>query len=187
MGSFEIITLIFSGIVCISTVVYAKLTQKLVQESQLMREHHNTPDIQIFFEIAEADPSLIFIVFTNRGLGHAKNVKINILKDYGFYNDKKVELKTKGIIKNGLQNFYPGQKFKYFFTELVHEHEKKVKDNILFSVSYENLFSKKYNKEINLNLSEVDGAGVTNPPDNYLGRIPYELKGLKEAIKKNNK
>ncbi|TCK83139.1 hypothetical protein [Albibacterium bauzanense] len=185
MANYEFVTLVFSGIVALSTVVYSILTWKLVKESRLTREFQNTPDISIYFKRAEADVSFIYIVFENTGSGFAKNVRFEIIKNFGFYDNKLFDLALKGIILNGKENFYSKQRFEYFFTDLSQEHQAKIKDNITLKINYSNIYGKRYERKINLELKELLGVSITNPPTNYAGRIAYELKEIKNILKNN--
>jgi hypothetical protein len=183
MTTSELIQLIFAGIVAISTVVYSILTWKLVSETRRMREFQITPDVNIYFERSEADASFIHIVFKNSGLGYAKNVQFEILKNFENYDSEIWDIKTKGVIKKGLDSFYSTQSVKYYFTDLSQNNKQKLEDYLIIRTSFEDLNSKKYSKDIKLSLNEFTGTGVMNPPDNYLGRISYELSELKKLFK----
>lgn len=93
------------------------------------------------------------------------------------------QLKDLGLIKNGKENFYSKQRFKYFLTLLSKNYNEKKFDNIIFRVVYYDLLNKKYTKEINLSFSELVGVGKLNPPDDYVGRISYELKEIRTVLK----
>jgi hypothetical protein len=179
----EILQIIFSAVVALSTVAYSILTWRLVAETRRMREFQITPDINIFFERSEADPSFTFIVFKNSGLGYAKNVKIKIIKDFEHYDNINQELKSKGIIKNGIESFYSNQSYKFYFTDVSQNHHQKMSDNLLLKTTYYDLNNKMFTKEINLSLFELTGMSVLTPPDSYLGMISYELSEIKKLIK----
>ncbi len=180
----NILQIIFSGLVTLSTIVYSILTWKLVSETRKIRKFQNTPDINIFFERAEADASFVYIVFKNSGLGHAKNVKFEILKDFEFYDNQHFEIKKKGIIKDGLENFYSNQFYKFFITDLSQKNAEKRDDNIIIQVTYYDIDDSKVIKKFNLSFSGVSGTSVLSPPDNYVGRIAHELKEIKQQLKK---
>jgi len=184
MTNFELYTLIFSGIVTISTIVSLVLNYKLTKEAKLTREHKDTPDINIYFKRAEADPSFIFVVIENIGLGYAKKVKFKILQDFNYYHHEIFNLSNKGLITNGKDNFAPNQKIEYFFTDFSDNHEEKVKEKLIIQVEYENIFSKRYTKTINLELKELAGESILKPPADYIGRIAHELKEIKSELKK---
>lgn len=179
----EILQIIFSAVVAISTVFYCILTGRLVSETRKMREFQNTPDINIFFEASETDPSFKYIVFKNSGLGYARDVKFEIIKDFAYYDNETQELKSKGIIKNGLNSFYSNQYYKFYFTDVSQKNVDKMSDNLIIKATYYNLNNKKTEKEINLSLAELSGMSVLTPPDSYVAMISYELGEIKKVIK----
>lgn len=180
----EILQIVFSGVVALSTVVYSILTWRLVSETKLIREFQITPDVNVFFERSEADASFIHIVFKNSGLGYAKNVTFEIFKDFGYYDSEIFKLANKGIIKKGIDNFYSNQSYKFFFTDLSQNNEQKKLDNLIIKTTFYNLNNRKFEKEINLSLSELTGISIMTPPDSYVGRISYELSEIKKILKK---
>ena len=187
MENNEIIQIIFAGIVALSTVFYVILTRKLVLETNALRILQITPDIHIYFEMSDVKATSVYIVIENKGNGLAKNVKFEIIKDFEFYNFEKLKLKNNGIISNGLENFYPKQKFKYYFTNLSENYNEKIKDFMKLKVIFEDINSKKNEKDIDLNFGIFSGYGLLTYPDTYIGRIAFELKEIKDILKKINK
>jgi hypothetical protein len=180
----DVLQIIFSGLVAISTVIYSLLTWKLVTETRKIRKFQITPDINIYFERAEADASFVYIVFKNSGLGHAKNVKFEILKDFEFYDNENFQLNKKGIIKDGVDNFYSNQFYKFFFTDLSQKNAEKRNANLIIQITYYSIDNSKIVKKFNLSLSGVAGISILTPPDNYIGRIAHELREIKQQLKK---
>ena len=72
-----VLSLIFSGVVTISTVVYAILTAKLVSETRKIREVQTEPKIQITLKPFEFAISCIRLHIKNIGFGLAKNIIFN--------------------------------------------------------------------------------------------------------------
>ncbi len=132
----ELFQIIFSGVVAISTIVYAILTWKLVSETRRMRQLQITPDIHCYFEMSEASATIVYIIFENIGYGIAKKIHFNIVNDFRFYDHKEQRLDSKGAIKNGLKNFYPKQKLKFFFTDLSKKHDEKIEEEIEINLTY---------------------------------------------------
>lgn len=184
MNTSETLQLLFSGVVSISTIVYSVLTWKLVSETRKMREFQITPDINIYFERSEADASFTHIVFKNSGQGYAQHIKFEILKNFEHYDNDVWNLKNKGIIQNGIDRLYSNQSFKYYFTDLSQNNKEKISDNMEIRTTYYDLNEKKYSKIVTLSLLELSGIGILNPPDNYIGRISFELTEIKKLLRK---
>lgn len=180
----EVLQLLFSCIVTVSTVVYAILTWKLVSETRKMREFQITPNVNIYLERGEVDQSNIYLIFANSGLGVAKNVKFEIIKDFESYDSFYYQIDKKGIIKKGIDNFYPNQKQKFFLLNLSQDFETKIEYKMIIRAKYIDINRKAYSKDFSLSLSELAGIIKLSPPDNYLGKIAYELSEIKKEIKK---
>ena len=183
----EILQIVFSGVVTISTVVYSLLTWRLVSETKKLREFQITPDINIFFERAEADASFVFIVFKNFGQGHANNVRFKIIKDFDSYDFEHLQLKDLRLIKDGIEIFYSNQMHKYYLTDLSNNSEQKRKANFIIEVSYSSFNKKVVKKIFNLTFADIIGKSVFTPPETYVGRISYELNQIRKILSDINK
>jgi hypothetical protein len=64
------------------------------------------PGPSIFLRHAETDPTLIFIIFLNIGLGIAYQLRFNIEKDIRDYGSNAVKIAERGLYKDGM-NFCP--------------------------------------------------------------------------------
>ena len=114
-------TVVFSGVVAISTVVYAVLTAFLVSETRRMREAHTEPDMSISLQQRGRLGDTLFLVIQNIGLGEALEVKFGvkftpetdftILSPVPKYRNRLQDL---NIIKNGLSHVAPNQRYSFF-------------------------------------------------------------------------
>jgi hypothetical protein len=176
---------IINSVVAIAAIGTIILTILMIRESKLMRKFYTTPDINIYLEFAEASPSLLFIIFENSGAGTATNVNFELIKDYSYYNDFDVgKLKTKGIIKNGIQTFYPKQKFKYFISSLDRDFEEKSTDSIKINITYRIDNGKKISKFHELFIEEYLGGGMHTPGDTHVRQISYRLEQIQKDFAK---
>lgn len=179
----QTLTLLFSGIVAISTVVYAVLTSKLVKETRATRFIQITPDVQLYFEKAETETHFVYFIIENFGMGIASDVKLMITKDFNKYDNERLRLSNMGSFKHGIRNFYPKQRYKYFFTNLLEDYEDKINDMLEIEVSFKDTFNKEYHRTFNLRIDEILGTGkMQNPPDSYIGKIWFELSVIKEML-----
>ncbi|MGK4568146.1 hypothetical protein [Flavobacterium sp. 3HN19-14] len=176
---------IINSVVALAAIGTIILTILMIRESKLMREFYTTPDINIYLEFAEASPSLLFIIFENSGAGTATDVEFDLIKDYSFYNDYDTKmLENKGIIKNGIRNFYPKQKFKYFISSLSEDFEEKSSDSIKLNVKYKLQNGKKVCKFHELIIEEYLGGGMHTPGDTHVRQISYRLEQIQKDFTK---
>jgi len=182
----QILTLIFSGLVAVSTVIYAILTSSLVKETRATRLLQTTPDVQVYLEKAETDAHSVYFIIENFGFGKASDVKFTIIKDFNFYESDRLRIAKMGSFKHGLNSFYPRQRYKYFFTSLLTDFENKISDKMEVQVSFKDIFNNEYKRNFVLSLSEILGSGMMmSPPDSFIGRISYELTEINKKMKKN--
>lgn len=71
-------TLIFSAVVAVSTVVYAVLTWRLVQETEKMRSAQTDPSIGLHVEPSATGHQLFMMVVANYGLGPALDIRFSV-------------------------------------------------------------------------------------------------------------
>jgi hypothetical protein len=183
MSNSEILQIVFSGLVTLSTIVYAFLTAKLVSETRKSRELQTTPVISIYLEDGEADITFQYIVFENIGYGVAKDVNFKILRDFDFYSHEYDRMDGKGIFVNGLSYFYPKQKFKYLLAHLPSIPVEKRNESLEIEVDYKDIFGKKVSSIFCIKLNEYYGTSQLTPPNSYVGRISYELQEIRRILK----
>ncbi|WP_073365144.1 hypothetical protein [Flavobacterium fontis] len=176
---------IINSVVALAAIGTIILTIMMIRESKLMRKFYTTPDINIFLEFAEASPTLLFIVIENSGAGTAIDVKFELIKDYNFYNDfDTLKLGNKGIIKNGVRNFYPKQKFRYFISSLDGDFEEKSSDSIKLKLNYKLENGKENSKFYELYIEEYLGGGMFTPGDTHIRQISYRLEQIQKDFNK---
>lgn len=75
------LSVLFAGIVAISTIIYAILTGSLVRETKKMRKVQTEPKIAVYLEQNNAIQNSLDMVIKNIGMGSAHNIKFekNIL------------------------------------------------------------------------------------------------------------
>ncbi|MGZ7180283.1 MAG: hypothetical protein ACXVIB_05720, partial [Halobacteriota archaeon] len=112
------ITVVFSGLVAISTVAYAILTWRLVSETKRMREVQTEPNISISIQQAGRWGNELEMIIQNIGSGEAFDVTfevetdLTIMTPVGSHKKRFVDL---NIIKNGLRSVAPHQSYVFQF------------------------------------------------------------------------
>ncbi|MFI0426438.1 MAG: hypothetical protein ACH34V_05735 [Flavobacterium sp.] len=176
---------IINSVVALAAVGTIVLTLMMIRESRLMRLFQTTPEIIIHLEYAEASPSLLFIVVENIGAGTARNVKLDLVKDYGFYNDFDIKkLGDRGIFKTGLNNFYPKQRFKYFISSTDGDYEKKCSDYLIVDLSYDLINGKSCKRNYKLYIEEYLSMGMFTPGDTHIRQISYRIEKIQKDFEK---
>jgi hypothetical protein len=113
------ITVFFSGLVAMSTTVYAVLTWVLVSETRKMREAQTEPNISISLQQRGRWGDLLDLVIQNIGLGEAFDVKFEVKTDFRINSPMKQyqnPFQDLNIIKNGLNHIAPNQSYVFFLT-----------------------------------------------------------------------
>ena len=179
----NIFQIVFSGIVAISTVVYAILTWRLVRETRMMRQFQITPDIQVYFDRGETRSKYLYINIINKGIGTAKNVQFKIIKNLTTYQTDYFNISEKGVIKNGLQFFYTNQNFRYLLLNINSDNYSQVNsEELQIQVNYIDITSQKHERMFKLYPKEFMGMGVINPPDSYLGRVAHYTEKIDKSL-----
>jgi len=175
----ETITILFSIFTAITTIFY-------IRETYLMRKFQNMPEIAMQLKFAEANATLLYLIIENIGTGVARNVKFKVLKNYQHYkdSDNDSDLAHTGIIKNGLQNFYPKQNFKYLIDHTAGKWEEKKIEEIIIEVSYSSFFFKRKCITHSMTVEQYAGGSRVTPGDTYIAQIADSLGQLQKDITK---
>lgn len=176
----EHVTLIFSGVVTASTVVYVILTSNLVKETRKSREFFLEANIVAYLSNSENDPSRVYLNIKNIGKGVARDVSFKITKDIDYPNS--FRLNEFGIFKRGMRFLPPDYKLRYFLLDIRNDNEKQ-EDSISFNVIYKDSLNKVYNHSFTLCFNEIEGMSASTPPDSYIGMISYRLEKIEKILK----
>lgn len=118
-------------------------------------------------KLQKTNPTWKFLIVRNIGTGVAKNLKFDIKKDLTGYGIQVKSISSIGLFKNGMTFFPPNYSKKFFLfdstgTELA---DRLFKDEIIFTVSYNNIFDKNKKEEFVIKLEEHRGASQLNHSD----------------------
>jgi len=146
----NIITLFFTGVVGISTLVYAILTAKLVKETMLLRKAQTNPGISV--SLVQNKSSILFIdlLVENIGMGPAYDVKFDIIRDFEL---NKRLLSEVGFMKNGINYFAPNQAMQLWVATFVGNKELENK-SIDIKVTFKNYSKDTFARTFNLSFSQ---------------------------------
>jgi len=171
----DIIIAVFSGVVGISTGVYAFLTWKLVSETKKMREVQTEPRVWVGIYTREESIHLKDLVIQNIGMGPAYNITFEIIPDFEYLNGK--FLSNLNLFKDGLRYLAPNQKVQFFLTNMLENWDKKIKTPFNVGVYYQNSLGRKLEDHYTIDFSLLVGlAYVGEPPLQKIAKNVEEMQ-----------
>jgi hypothetical protein len=174
---------LFSGVVAISTVVYAVLTWRLVSETRKMRHAQTEPKVAVTYRSREEWMALVDIVVKNIGLGPAYDIKFEIapVTDGGASQELIKELMERNFMNAGLSFLAPDQEVSSFFTNATDKFEEKMASRLSIKASYKSATGEQYLSEYLIDLSELRGMERIGEPPLY--KIAKNVEKIAENIK----
>jgi uncharacterized membrane protein len=166
------------------TGLYTYINWKIYVETKKRRELKTMPHIIAYLKSTE-DHKTLRLYIENTGEGVAKNVKIDVLKDYNQFRLEQRKISCIGAMKYGLNIFPSKERYAYFVDVWTEIGKSKENLQIELDISYEGTDGKKYHNLYNLPLMQLSGQDYTNPPETYIGRIAYFLEKISGSLKKN--
>ena len=184
MSTESIIQIILSLALVISAIVSAVITWKMLNESRKMRLQKIEPHVIAFLKVTE-DHSVLSLIFQNIGEGCAKNVKVKVIKDYYKFNKEEYPISSHSFMKNGLTIMPPQYKCTYYLG--IFKGEKKIDieaddSYVEFEISCYDIMGKEYVNTYKLPFNQVGFNDYSDPPETYMGQIPYYLKEIKNEL-----
>jgi len=163
------LSVLFTAVVTVSTVVYAVLTAILVSETRRMRKVQTEPMIEVVPSDFDFAIHFLRLRIKNIGLGPAKNVRFSTEVVAGGESAKKLldEFTSSNFFDTGLKYFGPGQEMFSHYTQMNEDFEGKVESVLAVGVEYESLTGKKYKDNITIDLSEMRGRYQLGKPNAY--------------------
>lgn len=183
------VELILSIVLATCTVLYTAINLFILLESKATRQQKITPLIVPFLNMAE-NHIMLELHIKNIGQGIAKNVKIKVLKDYERMGRQDLLLSEIAIFKNTIHNFPPGHELKYYIHSMSEIFDKDKTESIELEFTYESSDKRKFKEIFELPFNQVLDQNYSDPPETYIGQIPYFLKKINstiERIEKQNK
>lgn len=157
-----IITLIFSGVVSVATIVYAILTWQLVAETRQMRKAQTEPMVSVIVQPKEDWISFLDIIVQNIGLGPAYDIQFELNKDFKCFEGN--YLGNIGVFRKGISYMAPAQKFQFFFTNMNENYDEKINSLLEIKVSYKNAIGSAHLETYVIDLSCFKGLTQLGEP-----------------------
>lgn len=163
------LTVLFTAVVTISTVVYSILTGKLVSETTKMRQVQTEPKIEITIKPFDFAINIVRLHVRNIGLGPAINVTFNMKVISGGEIAQTLidEFSKANFLQIGLKYFGPAQERYSHYTQLTQQYNEKIESIIVIEISYQSTTGVKYIEQSIVDMSELKGAYQLGTPNLY--------------------
>ncbi len=155
------INVLFAGVVAVSTLIYAMLTWRLVDETKEMRKAQTEPNICVTIEPREEWINFIDMKIMNIGSGPAYDIKFKIEPDFEYFKGKFL---SKIKLMQGIKYLPPNQKIQFFLTSLVENFNKKTGNPFQMGVSYKNKTGDKLEETFTIDFSQFEGMSQLGEP-----------------------
>lgn len=185
------LSILFSSVVTLATVIYAVLTWKLVTETRLIREVQTEPKLVVYLQPIDEAIHIVRLHFKNIGLGPALHVSLTPRIEEG--NDQSQglldEFTQPNFFRTGLTYLGPGQERMSMYTQLSQDFEAKLATVLAFDIEYKSATGKAHQDTLIVDMSEYKGSHQLGKPHLYsmaqsLEKIEKELSKLAGGSKR---
>ena len=182
----QVLMVVFTGVVAASTVVYAKLTSKLVSETRAMRKAQTEPRLSVQVELDEnIRDGRMDLVIRNHGDGGAEDIRIGFKGDPTYFNDDR-PIDQVSIIRNGLPYLGPRGTFRIFLGWLIGEaFTRAIQKPWTFDLTYKNSMGDTISVPFNIEFSQFDGLMYAS--GDPLKKVEKHLKSLRDDVRSMTK
>lgn len=137
---------VFTGVVTVSTVAYALLTRKLVQETILLREAETEPSLSVHITPSERYINVDELVIQNHGRGTALDITWDVEPPPDSLKDHGVRLDSLALLK-GLAQLAPGQRLRTFFGTSMDLLKEPVCPDVIITARYRSISGKPFSSK----------------------------------------
>ncbi|SRR6266496_396393 len=185
------LTVIFTAVVTISTVVYAVLTAVLVAETRRMRQAQTEPKVEVVIEPREEWISLFHVYVRNIGLGPAYDISFEIIAEKGGDGARALidDFTKANFLKTGLTYLGPGQELASDLSQMTEKYDQKIESVLVFDVHYRGATGRRYQDKYRLDFCEFKGRTQIGKPHLYaiaqhLEKIQSDLHHVMTGFKR---
>lgn len=176
------VEVILSTVIAASTVIYTVTSLFLWMESRATRKQKLTPMMVAYLKTSENHTTLELRI-KNIGEGVARNLSIKTLQDYERLGKNDLLLSDVGVIKNGFNAFPPEYELVFYLGTWTEIYERDKDGSIKLEFSYKSSDKREFSEIFELPFKQIFGQNYSEPPDSYLGQIPYYLKEINKTLK----
>ena len=160
----DTLIVVFTGVVALSTVVYAILTWNLVSETRRMREVQTEPRVTVRLEQDHTGQSGYELVVSNSGQGPAKNLRFQFKGDPSHFRNSFLgtappTVDQLPLIRDGLDYMEAGEVFRFTLGSVTPEEFRRASESPWkFTTTYESLYGKKKKETFVVQVSHFEGG-----------------------------
>lgn len=158
----DALLVIFSGIVALSTGVYAALTWRLVAETRKLREAQFEPNVIVYVQPRDELINWLDLIVENTGMAPAYNVRLTIEPDMDRHSGDMVG--SMGWFTKGIRMLAPRQQLRQWYTTMLQDFEGKASTPRTITVSYVSATGKERRAEYVIDLAEMRGMRQLGTP-----------------------
>lgn len=148
---------VFTFFVTLSTIVYAWLTRKLVQETILLREAATEPSLSVHITLGERiAPSVQELVIANHGRGTATAITWEVSPPLECLQQHGVKLGNLQLL-NGLPQLAPSQQIRAFFGTSIDLLREPICPDITITARYQSIRGTRYASHFILSPAQFQG------------------------------
>jgi hypothetical protein len=184
-GNVGALNALFTGVVAISTVVYAALTWRLVSETRRMRDIQTEPKVIVTYKSREEWAPLLDLIIKNIGLGPALDIRFSVAPTTNSLGAQILleELSGLSFLKNGVAFLGPNDVMRSYFTNVNQSFEQKIAAQLSVAITYRSGRNRRYTDRYIIDLSELSGLRMLGKPPlhkiaDYLEKIERNLDQL---------
>lgn len=171
-NTFNILSICITGILAITTIVYARITARMLDETRKLRELQTEPNVFITVEPIERARSLLNLVIQNIGQGEARDLRFRVDPDIVLPTNNL--LSEVNFMRQGFSRLAPKQRFEFLIANAIRVTKQEAKILHKITVSYKDKNEKTYEATYLLDFTEYFGMP-------YIEKDPY--KGIIEGLK----
>lgn len=165
--TFDILSICIGAILMITTIIYAWITGRMLNETKRMRESQTEPIVFITVESIEGARSLLNLVVQNIGQGAAIDLTFKVEPDILLPTNK--YLSETNLIKQGFSRLAPKQRIEFLIASAIKIAKQDTKELHRITVSYKDRAGKAFEASYSIDFTELFG-------------VPYIAKDPNEAI-----
>jgi hypothetical protein len=153
--TFDILTICITATLAITTIVYAWITSRMLNETRKMRESQTEPHVFINVQPMERAKFILNMVIQNIGPGPAYNLRFKIEPDIVLRSNHK--LSEINLMKQGFRYLAPNQKVECIVAHTIEEASKKERTLHNVTVYYEDKDKKHFEETFVMDFTEYFG------------------------------